>query len=425
MTQHKQSPGNNSTELLRFTTAGSVDDGKSTLIGRLLFDSKSIFQDQYDAIEEVSKRRGEEGINLALLTDGLKAEREQGITIDVAYRYFSTPKRKFIIADTPGHIQYTRNMVTGASTANVALVLIDARQGVLEQTRRHAIIASLLQIPHLVICINKMDLVDYSQEIYDRIHDEFEEFAGKLDVHDVNFIPISALRGDNIVDRSQHMPWYEGSTLLYYLENVHIASDYNFIDCRFPVQYVIRPYNDEFHDYRGYAGRIAGGILKKGDDVMLLPSGFTTRISKIEMFKEEIEEAFPPMSVVVHIEDDFDLSRGDMIVRANNMPRQEQDIDLMICWFHEKPLDEKGKYVLRHTTKEARCIIKEVRYRMDVNTLHRDMNNKIIRMNDIARITIRSTVPLFVDAYQKNRITGSIILIDEGTNETVAAGMII
>ncbi len=425
MKKYKQSPDNKSTELLRFTTAGSVDDGKSTLIGRLLYDSKSIFQDQYDAIEEVSKRRGEEGINLALLTDGLKAEREQGITIDVAYRYFSTPKRKFIIADTPGHIQYTRNMVTGASTANVALVLIDARQGVLEQTRRHAIIASLLQIPHMVICINKMDLVDYSQEIYDRIHDEFEAFASKLDVHDVNFIPISALRGDNIVDRSQHMPWYEGSTLLYYLENVHIASDYNFIDCRFPVQYVIRPYNDEFHDYRGYAGRIAGGILKKGDDVTLLPSGFTTRISKIEMFNNEIEEAFPPMSVVVHIEDDYDVSRGDMIVRANNMPRQEQDIDLMICWFHEKPLDEKGKYVLRHTTKEARCIIKEVRYRMDVNTLHRDMNNKIIRMNDIARITIRSTVPLFVDAYQKNRITGSIILIDEGTNETVAAGMII
>ncbi|MBK9983460.1 MAG: GTP-binding protein [Saprospiraceae bacterium] len=425
MTQRSHKQSNSSTELLRFTTAGSVDDGKSTLIGRLLYDSKSIFQDQYDAIEEVSKRRGEEGINLALLTDGLKAEREQGITIDVAYRYFSTPKRKFIIADTPGHIQYTRNMVTGASTANVALVLIDARQGVLEQTRRHAIIASLLQIPHLVICINKMDLVDYSQEVYDRIHDEFEAFASKLDVHDVNFIPISALRGDNIVDRSQHMPWYEGSTLLYYLENVHIASDYNFIDCRFPVQYVIRPYNDEFHDYRGYAGRIAGGILKKGDDVMLLPSGFTTRISKIEMFKEEIEEAFPPMSVVVHIEDDFDLSRGDMIVRANNMPRQEQDIDLMICWFHEKPLEERGKYVLRHTTKESRCIIKEVRYRMDVNTLHRDMTDKKIKMNDIARITIRSTLPLFVDAYQKNRITGSIILIDEGTNETVAAGMII
>lgn len=412
-------------ELLRFTTAGSVDDGKSTLIGRLLYDSKSIFQDQYDAIEEVSKRRGEEGVNFALLTDGLKAEREQGITIDVAYRYFSTPKRKFIIADTPGHIQYTRNMVTGASTANVALVLIDARQGVLEQTRRHAIIASLLQIPHLVICINKMDLVDYSQEVYDRIHDEFEAFASKLDVHDVSFIPISALRGDNVVDRSPHMPWYEGSTLLYYLENVHIASDYNFIDCRFPVQYVVRPYTDEYHDYRGYAGRIAGGIFKKGDDVMLLPSGFTTKISKIETYDGELEEAFPPMSVTMHIEEDFDVSRGDMIVRVNNVPRQDQDVDLMICWFNERPLQERGKYILRHTTKEAKCIIREVRYRMDVNTLHRDVANKQINMNDIARISIRSTLPLFVDPYQKNRITGSVILIDEGTNETVAAGMVI
>ncbi len=412
-------------ELLRFTTAGSVDDGKSTLIGRLLYDSKSIFQDQYDAIEEVSKRRGEEGVNFALLTDGLKAEREQGITIDVAYRYFSTPKRKFIIADTPGHIQYTRNMVTGASTANVALVLIDARQGVLEQTRRHAIIASLLQIPHLVICINKMDLVEYSQEVYDRIHDEFESFASKLDVHDVNFIPISALRGDNIVDRSTNMPWYEGSTLLYYLENVHIASDYNFIDCRFPVQHVIRPYTDEYHDYRGYAGRIAGGIFKRGDEVMLLPSGFTTKISKIETYDGELDEAYPPMSVTIHIEDDFDVSRGDMIVRVNNVPRQEQEVDLMICWFNERPLQERGKYILRHTTKEARCVIKEVRYRMDVNTLHRDINSKQINMNDIARISIRSTLPLFVDPYQKNRITGSVILIDEGTNETVAAGMVI
>ncbi len=413
------------TELLRLSTAGSVDDGKSTLIGRLLYDSKSIFQDQYDAIEAVSKKRGEEGINLALLTDGLKAEREQGITIDVAYRYFSTPKRKFIIADTPGHIQYTRNMVTGASTANVALVLIDARKGVLEQTRRHAIIASLLQIPHLVICINKMDLVDYSQEVYDNIHDEFEEFASKLDVHDVNFIPISALRGDNIVDRSTNMPWYEGSTLLYYLESVHIASDYNFIDCRFPIQYVVRPYNDEFHDYRGYAGRVAGGILKKGDEVMLLPSGFTSKIKRIESYKQEIDEAFPPMSVIVHLEDNFDLSRGDMLVRSNNMPRQDQDVDLMICWFNEKPLQRRGKYILRHTTKEARCIIREVRYRMDVNTLHRDLENIQINMNDIARISIRSTLPLFVDSYQRNRITGSVILIDEGTNETVAAGMII
>ncbi|HEY3387454.1 MAG TPA: sulfate adenylyltransferase subunit CysN [Saprospiraceae bacterium] len=412
-------------ELLRFTTAGSVDDGKSTLIGRLLYDSKSIFQDQYDAIEEISKRRGEEGINLALLTDGLKAEREQGITIDVAYRYFSTPKRKFIIADTPGHIQYTRNMVTGASTANVALILIDARQGVLEQTRRHAIIASLLQIPHLVVCINKMDLVEYKQEVYDQIHDDFESFASKLDVHDVSFIPVSALKGDNIVDRSENMPWYQGSTLLYYLENVHIASDYNFIDCRFPVQYIVRPYNDDYHDYRGYAGRIAGGIFKRGDEVMLLPSGFTTKISKIETYDGELDEAFPPMSVTMHIEDDFDISRGDMIVRVNNVPRQDQEVDLMICWFNERPLQEKGKYILRHSTKEARCIIREVRYRMDVNTLHRDTTTRQINMNDIARISIRSTLPLFVDAYNKNRITGSVILVDEGTNETVAAGMVI
>lgn len=416
---------NGNTELLRFTTAGSVDDGKSTLIGRLLYDSKSIFQDQYDAIEEVSKRRGEEGVNFALLTDGLKAEREQGITIDVAYRYFSTPRRKFIIADTPGHIQYTRNMVTGASTANVALILIDARQGVLEQTRRHAIIASLLQIPHLVICINKMDLVNYDPEIYTRIQREFEAFASKLDVHDVSFIPISALKGDNIVQRSVNMPWYQGSTLLYYLENVHIASDYNFIDCRFPVQYVVRPYTDEYHDYRGYAGRIAGGIFRRGDEVMLLPSGFTTKIARIETYDGDLEEAFPPLSVTLHIADDFDISRGDMIVRVNNVPRQDQDLDLMICWFNEKPLQERGKYVLRHTTKEARCIIRDIRYKMNVNTLHRDMNDKEIRMNDIARISIRSTLPLFVDAYQKNRITGSVILIDEGTNETVAAGMVI
>jgi sulfate adenylyltransferase subunit 1 len=425
MPKHPSQDHDSTIELLRFTTAGSVDDGKSTLIGRLLYDSKSIFQDQYDAIEEVSKRRGEEGFNFALLTDGLKAEREQGITIDVAYRYFSTPKRKFIIADTPGHIQYTRNMVTGASTANVALILIDARQGVLEQTRRHAIIASLLQIPHLVICINKMDLVDYSQEVYDRIHDEFESFASKLDVHDVSFIPISALKGDNIVDRSTQMPWYQGSTLLYYLENVHIASDYNFIDCRFPVQYVVRPYTDEYHDYRGYAGRIAGGIFKQGDEVMLLPSGFTTTIDRIETYDGDVTEAFPPMSVTMHIKDDFDISRGDMIVRVNNVPRQDQDVDLMICWFHEKPLQERGKYILRHTTKEARCIIKEIRYKMDVNTLHRDSESTTVSMNDIARISIRSTVPLFVDAYNKNRITGSVILIDEQSNETVAAGMVI
>lgn len=413
-------------ELLRFTTAGSVDDGKSTLIGRLLYDSKSIFQDQYEAIVRASERRGEEGVNLALLTDGLRAEREQGITIDVAYRYFSTPHRKFIIADTPGHTQYTRNMVTGASTANVALILVDARQGVVEQTRRHAIIASLLQIPHIVICVNKMDLVGYHKEVYDRIREEFENFASKLDVYDVHFIPISALHGDNIVSRSKEMSWYEGSTLLYYLENVHISSDHNFIDTRFPVQYVIRPNTDAYHDYRGYAGRVAGGILKKGDEVMLLPSGFTTRISNIDTFDGEVEEAFPPMSVTIQLKDDFDLGRGDMIVREQNSPQVTQDIDLMICWFdQEKSLQLRGKYALQHTTKSVRCVVQEIRYKMDVNTLHRDLEDKQIRMNDIARIAIRTTQPLFVDAYRKNRITGSVILIDEITHSTVAAGMIV
>lgn len=412
-------------ELLRFTTAGSVDDGKSTLIGRLLYDSKSIFEDQYEAVKSATERRGEEGVNLALLTDGLRAEREQGITIDVAYRYFATPRRKFIIADTPGHIQYTRNMVTGASTANVALVLVDARQGVIEQTRRHAIIASLLQIPHLVLCINKMDLVDYSKEVYQQIHDDFEQFASKLDIHDLTFIPISALKGDNVVDRSKNMDWYEGPTLLYYLENVHIGSDHNFIDARFPVQFVIRPNTDEFHDYRGYAGRVAGGVMKKGDKVMLLPSGFTSTIVKIDTADGEIEEAYPPMSVTVLLKDDLDLSRGDMIVRENNSPTVTQDLDLMICWFNDRPLQLRGKYTLLHTTQSTRCLIQDIQYRMDVNTLHRNLEDKVIRMNDIARIKVRSTKSLFVDPYRKNRITGSVILIDEGTNETVGAGMVI
>ncbi len=413
-------------ELLRFTTAGSVDDGKSTLIGRLLYDSKSIFEDQYEAIKQSSARRGEEGVNLALLTDGLKAEREQGITIDVAYRYFSTPSRKFIIADTPGHIQYTRNMVTGASTANVALILIDARKGVVEQTKRHSFIASLLQIPHLVICINKMDLVDYSEEVYERIKDEFSQFSYKLDVKDVHFIPISALKGDNVVDRSEKTPWYDGTTLLYYLENVHIGSDHNFIDCRFPVQYVIRPNTDEYHDYRGYSGRIAGGVFKKGDNVMVLPSGFTSKITKIDTYDGELEEAFPPSSVTILLEDEIDISRGDMIVRENNSPTMGQDIELMICWFNDsKPLQLRGKYVIRQTTQELRCIIKEIRYKMNVNTLHRDQEDKTVNMNDIARITIRTTKPLYYDSYRRNRITGSLLFIDENTNETVGAGMII
>lgn len=412
-------------ELLRFTTAGSVDDGKSTLIGRMLYDSKSIFQDQLEAVEATTLRRGETGINLALLTDGLKSEREQGITIDVAYRYFATPKRKFIIADTPGHIQYTRNMVTGASTANVALVLVDARNGVVEQTKRHAIIASLLQIPHIVVCINKMDLVDYDETKYENIKEEFESFASKLNVKDVHFIPMSALNGDNVVDRSENMPWYGGSTLLYYLENVHIGSDHNIIDCRLPVQYVVRPNTDDFHDYRGYAGRIAGGSFKKGDEVMVLPSGFTSKIAKIDTYDGELQEAYPPMSVTVLLEDDIDVSRGDMLVRTNNKPEVSQDIEVMVCWFSEKAIQVRGKYAIMHTTQEARCVVKEIRYKMDINSLHRNLEDKEIKMNDIARITVRTTKPLFVDSYRKNRITGSVIFIDEGTNETVGAGMII
>jgi sulfate adenylyltransferase subunit 1 len=413
------------TELVRFTTAGSVDDGKSTLIGRLLYDTKSVFQDQYDAIKEASERRGEEGVNLALLTDGLRAEREQGITIDVAYRYFSTPKRKFIIADSPGHIQYTRNMVTGASTANAALILIDARQGVVEQTRRHAFVASLLQIPHLLICVNKMDLVGYDEAVFEKIKNDFSDFAIKLNVKDLQFIPISALKGDNVVHKTGNMPWYDGGTLLYYLENVHVGSDHNLIDCRFPVQMVIRPHSDEYHDYRAYAGRVAGGIFKKGDKVTLLPSGFSTTIAAIQSYEEEIEEAFPPMSVSIQLEDDLDLSRGDMLVRENNQPEVAQDIDVMVCWFSTKPLQVRGKYTLQHTTREVRCMIKEIRYKLDINTLHRNLEDKQIGMNDICRLQLRTTKPLFIDSYTKNRITGSLILIDEATNETVGAGMVI
>lgn len=412
-------------ELLRFTSAGSVDDGKSTLIGRLLYDTKSIFEDQYEAIQSASERRGEETVNLALLTDGLKAEREQGITIDVAYRYFATPKRKFIIADTPGHIQYTRNMVTGASTANVALILVDARKGIIEQTKRHAFIASLLRIPHIALCVNKMDLVDYDEKVFDRIQQDFEDFSAKLETVDVRYIPISALLGDNVVNRSEKMKWYEGPTLLYLLETIHIASDENRIDSRFPVQSVIRPMNDEFHDYRGYAGRISGGIFRVGDEVSVLPSGFTSRIKAIDTMDGSLQEAYAPMSVTIRLEDEIDISRGDMIARVNNMPLINQDIELMVCWMHIKPLQLNGRYVLRHTTKETRAIIKDIRYKMDINNLHRIEDDKEIKMNDIGRITIRTMHPLFYDAYRKNRQTGSLILIDEGTNETVAAGMII
>ena len=412
-------------ELLRFTTAGSVDDGKSTLIGRLLYDSKAIFEDQMELLEETSKQRGEEGVNLALLTDGLRSEREQGITIDVAYRYFATPKRKFIIADTPGHIQYTRNMVTGASTANLALLLVDARHGVIEQTKRHAFIASLLQLPHIAVCINKMDLVEHSQEAYDKIKADFEDFSSKLEIKDVHFIPISALNGDNVVDRSENMNWYEGSTLMHLLENIHIGSDQNHVDCRFPVQYVVRPQSTEHPDYRGYAGRIEGGVFKPGDNVTVLPSGFTSKIKSIDTFDGEVEEAFSPMSVCMTLEDDIDISRGDMLVRENNKPTIEQDIDVMICWMNDKKMIPRGKYTIRHTSQTARCIIKEVKYKMDVNTLHRNEEDREIGLNDIGRVTIRTTKPLFFDSYRRNRNTGSIILVDEASNETVAAGMII
>lgn len=411
-------------QLLRFTTAGSVDDGKSTLIGRLLYDSKSIFEDQLESVQSSSNKRGLDHVDLALLTDGLKDEREQGITIDVAYRYFATPKRKFIIADTPGHIQYTRNMVTGASTANMALILVDARHGVVEQTCRHSFIASLLQIPHLLICVNKMDLVDHSEERFNEIVKQYKNFAAKLNVPDIRFVPISALNGDNVVNRSENMPWYDGETMLHTLETIHIASDQDHINARFPVQTVIRPKSDEFHDYRGYAGRVAGGVFKPGNEVMVLPAGFTTKIKSIELLGEELEEAYSPMSVTMTLEDDIDISRGDMIVRPNNQPRVAQDIDVMLCWLNNTPARPNAKYTLRHTTNEARCMIKEIIYKVDINTLHRIEDDKTIGMNDILRVTLRTTRPLFVDDYNDNRNTGSIILIDEATNETVAAGMV-
>ena len=412
-------------DLLRFTTAGSVDDGKSTLIGRLLYDSKSIFEDQMEAIEIASSNNGEEKVNLALLTDGLRAEREQGITIDVAYRYFATPKRKFIIADTPGHVQYTRNMVTGASTANLAIILVDARKGIVEQTKRHSFIASLLGIPHIIYCINKMDLVNHEEEVFEKTKKELVDFSSKLTTKDIRFLPISALNGDNVVNRSKNMNWYEGSTLLHTLENIHIASDQNLIDCRFPVQQVIRPQKEEFHDFRGYAGRIAGGVFKKNDEVVLLPSGFQSRIKSIQIFDNELEEAFAPMSVTMTLEDDLDVSRGDMIVRVKNQPEILQDIEMMVCWMGEKPLLSRGKYTIKHTTNEVRCIVKEILYKVDINSLHRDTEDKSINCNDIARIAVRVTKPLFVDKYNINRTTGSLVIIDESTNNTVGSGMII
>ncbi|MCT8341111.1 GTP-binding protein [Flavobacteriaceae bacterium TK19130] len=412
-------------QLLRFTTAGSVDDGKSTLIGRLLYDSKAIFEDQLAAVETTSKRKGHEGVDLALFTDGLRDEREQGITIDVAYRYFTTPKRKFIIADTPGHIQYTRNMVTGASTANAALILIDARHGVIEQTKRHSFIASLLQIPHLIVCINKMDLVDFSEEVYNDIIAQFEEFSSKLYVKDIRFLPISALLGDNVVNRSENMDWYQGAPLLHTLEHLHISSDINKIDARFPVQTVLRPQSDEHRDYRGYAGRVASGIFRTGDEVAVMPSGFTSKIKSIDTFDGDVKEAFAPMSVSICLEDDIDVSRGDMIVKVNNRPETEQEFSAMLCWLKDTPAKPRAKYTILHTSNEQKAMIKEVLYKIDINSYDRNEEDKQLEMNDISRVIIRTTRRLMIDEYRDNRITGSFVLIDETTNETVAAGMIL
>ncbi|MFV0505099.1 MAG: sulfate adenylyltransferase subunit 1 [Bacteroidales bacterium] len=412
-------------ELLRFTTAGSVDDGKSTLIGRLLYDSKSIFEDQLEAVERDSKRRGQDNMNLALLTDGLKAEREQGITIDVAYRYFATPKRKFIIADTPGHIQYTRNMVTGASTANVALILVDARNGVVEQTYRHSYIASLLQIPHIIVCVNKMDIADYSQDVFEKIKAEYQKFSEKLNVKDIQYVPISALKGDNVVGRSENMKWHKGGTLMHILENIHIGSDENLDDARLPVQCVIRPYTNEHHDYRGYAGRVVGGIFRKGEEVIILPSGKKSKISHVEFAGEELEKAFPPMSATIRLEDDIDISRGDMIAKPDNKPQESNNIEIMMCWMSEEPMTEGGKYSLMHCSSEARAIIKEVVFKIDVNTLAKITDDKKIGLNDIAKVRIKTSKPICFDSYSKNRSTGSLVLIDESTNNTVGVGMII
>ncbi|WP_412540587.1 sulfate adenylyltransferase subunit CysN [Longispora sp. K20-0274] len=413
-------------DILRFATAGSVDDGKSTLIGRLLYDSKSIFEDQLAAVEATSAARGDDYTDLALLTDGLRAEREQGITIDVAYRYFATPKRKFIIADTPGHIQYTRNMVTGASTADLALILVDARKGLVEQSRRHAFLCSLLRVPHMVLCVNKMDLVDWSEEVFEQIRAEFRAFATKLEVPDLSVIPISALKGDNIVTRSTNMPWYDGPALLHHLENLHIASDRNLVDTRFPVQYVIRPQSNSARDYRGYAGQVASGVLKPGDEVTVLPSGFTSRISAIETADGPVAEAYPPMSVTVRLEDEIDISRGDLICRPNNQPQVSQDVEAMVCWMDESaPLVRGKKYAIKHTTRTARAIVKDLHYRLDINTLHRDETAPSLGLNEIGRIRLRTTVPLLCDEYRRNRVTGGFIVIDESTNRTVGAGIIV
>jgi bifunctional enzyme CysN/CysC len=415
-------------DILRFATAGSVDDGKSTLIGRLLFDSKAIFEDQLAAVERTSRARGEDYTNLALLTDGLRAEREQGITIDVAYRYFATPRRKFIIADTPGHIQYTRNMVTGASTADLAIVLVDARNGLTEQSRRHAFLATLLRVPHLVLAVNKMDLVGYDPDVYERIAEEFSSFATKLEIADLTFIPISALHGDNVVQRSANMGWYDGPSLLHHLEHVHIASDRNLIDVRFPVQYVIRPHqatDPQLHDYRGYAGQVAGGVIKPGDEVMHLASGFTTTVKRIDTARGPVDEAFPPMSVTLVLGDDIDISRGDMICRPHNQPSVTQDVDAMVCWMSEgRKLSPRDRLIVKHTTRTVKAIVRDLHYRLDVNTLHRHEGASGLSLNEIGRVTLRMTHPLFCDPYTRNRQTGGLILVDEATGSTVGAGMI-
>jgi bifunctional enzyme CysN/CysC len=412
-------------ELLRFSTAGSVDDGKSTLIGRLLFDTKTAFEDQLEHVADVSRRRGDERTNLALLTDGLRAEREQGITIDVAYRYFATKRRKFIIGDTPGHIQYTRNMVTGASTANLSIILVDARHGLVEQSRRHAYIASLLRIPHLVFAVNKMDLVDWDEARFRAIEADFRNFAARLDVQDIAFIPVSALTGANVVDRGTDMPWYHGPTLLYHLETVHIASDRNLQDVRFPVQWVIRPQSDQHPDYRGYAGTVAGGVLRPGDEVLALPSGLTTTITKIEQGGVAVEAAFSPMSVTIHLADDVDISRGDMLCRPNNQPTVSQDLDAMLCWMSDKPLQPKGRYAIKHTTRWSRAVVTDLLYRLDINSGHRIEGPEQLGLNDLGRLRLRTTTPLLFDEYKQNRTTGSFILVDETTNATVGAGMLV
>jgi bifunctional enzyme CysN/CysC len=411
-------------ELLRFATAGSVDDGKSTLIGRLLHDSKSIFEDQLEHVIRTSERRGDGYVNLALLTDGLRAEREQGITIDVAYRYFQTPRRKFVIADTPGHEQYTRNMVTGASTADLSIVLVDARKGVSEQTRRHAYLAALLRIPHLVVCVNKMDLVEYDEGAFDQIVDELTDWTARLQVADVTFIPISALHGDNVVERSTTMPWYDGSPLLYHLEHVVIAPDRNLADVRFPVQWVIRPNTDEFHDYRGYAGQVAGGVLRPGDEVLVLPSGQRTAIDAIETFEGDIETAFPAMSVTVRVRDELDISRGDMLVAIDDPPQAARELEAMVCWMGESPLRPGARLGIKHTTRSTQARVEELEYRVEINTLGRESAGELA-LNEIGRVRIRTGSPLIADPYARNRTTGSFILIDEASNDTVAAGMVL